>query len=139
MSKGAGNAERGLDPGNCRLEDSVALWPTPASRDYRTPNSQDSQDKRNEGSARGQQLNNFVEHCLCPPLAQPILAGKKSFPSTRRLNPLFVEWLMQWPIGWTDCERPVTGFTLWLQRSRIALSDLLSTKAEKSERQGSLF
>ena len=123
------------------LTDAVSTWPTPASRDYRTPNSQDSQDSqdRRNTNNRGQQLPNFVEHCLLPPLVPPTPGGQKSSPSTRRLNPLFVEWLMQWPIGWTDCASPVTGFSRWLQRSRTALSELLSTQDERPEPQMTLF
>jgi hypothetical protein len=30
-------------------------------------------------------------------------AGPKCSESARILNPLFVEWLMGFPIGWTDC------------------------------------
>jgi len=115
------------------------IWPTPASRDWRAPNSLDSQERRNADSARGQQLPNFVEHCLLPPLAPPIPAGRKSSTSTRRLNPLFVEWLMQWPIGWTDCASPVTGFTPWLLRSRTALSAMLSREADKPSAQLALL
>lgn len=29
--------------------------------------------------------------------------------SLPQLNPRFVEWLMGWPIGWTDCGRVETG------------------------------
>ncbi|MEM7429893.1 MAG: hypothetical protein AAF441_27815 [Pseudomonadota bacterium] len=43
----------------------------------------------------------------------------------KSLNPLFVEWLQDWPIGWTDCGNAVMGFTLWLARSRTELSRLL--------------
>ena len=87
------------------LEEIAKSWPTPAARDYRTPNSAESQDERNAGSERGQQLQNFVEHCLPSPLAQAIPAGSTSLParraSRRRLNPVFVEWLMGWPPMWT--------------------------------------
>lgn len=54
------------------LQSAVTAWPTPAARDYRSPNSQDSQDsqdRRNEGSARGQQLPNFVAHLWSTPRA----------------------------------------------------------------------
>jgi len=46
----------------------------------------------------------------------------------RQLNALFAEWLMGWPRGWTLVPTAsgsrAMGFTLWLQRQRIALSTL---------------
>jgi hypothetical protein len=44
-------------------------------------------------------------------------------------NPAFTDWVMGWPIGWTDCTQPVTEFALWLRRSRGALSELASKVA----------
>lgn len=38
--------------------------------------------------------------------------GEKSSGKTRALNPRFVEWLMGWPIGWTDCDSLVTEWFL---------------------------
>jgi len=52
--------------------------------------------------------------------------GDGSSDQRRSLNPQFVEWLMGWPIGWTASEPVETGLSLWLQRSRTALSMLLS-------------
>jgi hypothetical protein len=41
--------------------------------------------------------------------------GPKSSASRPQLNPLFVEWLMGWPLGWTACGRAATeSFRLWL-------------------------
>jgi hypothetical protein len=39
-----------------------------------------------------------------------------------RLNPDFVEWLMAWPLGWTDFEPVGTEFIRWLLRWRWYLS-----------------
>lgn len=48
----------------------------------------------------------------------------------RRLNPHFVEWLMGWPIGWTDaaigCGVPETEWCRWLALSRSMFSCLRS-------------
>ena len=38
--------------------------------------------------------------------------GEESSSQGRTLNPRFVEWLMGWPIGWTDCDSPVTEWFL---------------------------
>ena len=42
----------------------------------------------------------------------------------RRLNPLFVGWLMGWPIGHALCACSVTEFILWQRHMRGALSQL---------------
>ncbi len=51
--------------------------------------------------------------------------GGESWKSRRRLNPRFVEWLMGWPIGWTDCAHAATGWCHFKRRMRSALSVLL--------------
>ena len=53
-------------------------------------------------------------------VSRRILRGR----SRRRLNPLFVGWLMGWPIGHALCGCSETEFTLWQQRMRGALSQL---------------
>lgn len=71
---------------------------------------------------------------------QPMQPGQKYSETRRSLNPLFVEWLMGWPIGWTDCAPVETGLSRWLQQSRGYLSTLLSLRTEQNDsRQGSLF
>jgi DNA (cytosine-5)-methyltransferase 1 len=47
-----------------------------------------------------------------PPPPQTRESGAKSPASDRTLNPRFVEWLMGWPIGWTDCDSQVTEWFL---------------------------
>jgi hypothetical protein len=41
-----------------------------------------------------------------------------------RLNPEFVEWLMGWPVGWTDFEPVATEWCRWRQRMLSELSQL---------------
>lgn len=53
-----------------------------------------------------------------------IRPGSGCLPGEWILNPAFTEWMMGWPIGWTDPERSVTGFAPWLRRSRGALSEI---------------
>jgi DNA (cytosine-5)-methyltransferase 1 len=53
-------------------------------------------------------------------VSRRILKGR----SRRRLNPLFVGWLMGWPIGHALCACSATEFTLWQQLMRGALSHL---------------
>jgi len=56
-----------------------SMWPTPATRDYRSPNKKSY--KERGGGKKGEQLPNAIGGSLNPP---------------------WVEWLMGWPIGWTD-------------------------------------
>lgn len=72
-----------------------ALWATPAARDYRYPNSPESQARRNACRTRGQQLANEVAH-LGPTLCGCSAGTESSGP----LHPEFVCWLMGFPAGW---------------------------------------
>lgn len=47
-----------------QLANQASVFPTPAARDYRAPNSAESQERRGRAEATGQQLPNFVEHYL---------------------------------------------------------------------------
>jgi len=84
--------------GNSRpLNESVVNWPTPHNtREHDSDNSDSTY------------LGRFLQGPDCPPLLQdpPIPDGPKSCEtsptSRRRLNPRFVEWLMGFPIGWTE-------------------------------------
>lgn len=116
--------------GDLMLPSAAAQWPTPASRDFRTPNSQDSQDSQDSRKhTGGEQLPNYVEHHFSLLRDQPTPDGEPSSttsrPSRRRLNPAFGCWLMGWPWWWTNpgltsCVRSETE--LW----RCALQQRLS-------------
>lgn len=70
---------RQKDPGKCNLTQAVAMdqmLATPCARDYRT-----GKRKRYENKARANNLNDQI-------------GGQ--------LNPMWVEWLMGFPPGWTD-------------------------------------
>ncbi len=89
--------------GDLMLPSAAAQWPTPASRDYRTPNSQASQASRNHSG--GEQLPNYVEHHFSHPVLSTLDGRQLSTTARtlpRRLNPAFVCWLMGWPIWWTN-------------------------------------
>lgn len=46
-------------------------------------------------------------------LLQMQMSGARLLPKDRTLNPRFVEWLMGWPIGWTNCDSQVTEWFLF--------------------------
>ena len=59
------------------------------------------------------------------PLHVTIQPGRGLSKSALIFNPAFSEWVMGWPMGWSDTTQPVTAFSRWLQRSRITLSQTL--------------
>lgn len=134
------------DSGGGDLQAQSQNWPTPMAqdceqagskaKDYRTPNTAESQGRRNQGSKRGQQLQNFIKHNCLSSLPGPATStpGEKSSKSTRRLNPRFVEWLMGWPRGHAACDCPATAWSHWKRRMHTSLSRLIcSTRDPDSE------
>lgn len=116
------------------LTQAAQQWPTPASRDFRTPNSQESQESRTIHG--GEQLPNFVEHHFSLHPVLSTLDGGPSSPTARtlrrRLNPAFGCWLMGWPIWWTNpgltsCARSATAS--WRSRLRQELSSCCGAPA----------
>jgi len=109
-----------------RLVDQVnnpRLWPTPASRDYRSANAKPYSERG--GGKKGEQLPNAVAHYPTPTATDAIKRGNVSprpgamgLSETARgqLNPTWVEWLMGWPIGWTDLKPlEMDGFRRYLK------------------------
>ena len=47
--------------------------------------------------------------------------GAPSSPERRSLNPRFVEWLMGWPLGWTNFDCSEMAWSRWQQHMRSAL------------------
>ncbi len=76
-------------------------WPTPAARDWRSESCSEEFFQEREAHSRGKPLSWMVH-------GGPAIQGTV-------LNPAWVEWLMGWPIGWTDL-RPLetVKFQQWL-------------------------
>lgn len=101
-SDDTGARQKKYAQGGQALSYQVNLWPTPTTRDYK------------DGPAQGDALTNALLVRAAPRSSLLVLpirrdgepssnAGPTSPPlSKRRLNPLFVEWLMRLPHGWTD-------------------------------------
>ena len=128
----------------------AAQWPTPAAQNWK--GSSEASITRADGKSRMDILHYMAEQGFTrpdpaimsdgrrsshhAPISRPlwasmiashgrvvsrrILKGR----SRRRLSPLFVGWLMGWPIGHALCACSATEFTLWQQRMRGALSRL---------------
>ena len=50
-----------------------------------------------------------------------LLSGEKHSERGLTLNPAFTDWIMGWPIGWTEPQKPVTGWSHWQRRGRTYL------------------
>jgi hypothetical protein len=73
-----------------------------------------------QGREGGENLQTQVDRYPTPRANKwgPPDSHGKTHPNTPKgsLNPYWVEWLMGWPIGWTDCEPLATDrFRLWLR------------------------
>ena len=134
--------------GEPKLSAQALQWPTPAAQNWK--GSSEASITRTDGKSRMDLLHYRAEQgftrpdqaispdgqrCLPhAPISRPlwtsmiasdgravsrrILKGR----ARQRLNPLFVGWLMGWPIGHALCACSATEFTHWQQRMRGALS-----------------
>lgn len=81
------------------LEAAVRMWPTPAARDYKSDRSTPEWREQRMAETRGKPL--------------PFVVGGT-------LNPTWVEWLMGWPLGWTDLKPLETArFRQWCEAHGI--------------------
>jgi len=90
----------------------LRLWPTPTARDYRNQHGQDSEAFRKR-----------LDH----PRGVNLVEELQRQGITGQLNPPWVEWLMGFPIGWTDCD--ASG--MQLSRSRCIRSLRLSHRLRR--------
>lgn len=122
------------------LKGQAETWPTPCALDR--PRSPETMEKCLAFRKRNANQNTVPlylgEVALSFQSSAPDQAledGPTSSPERRTLNPLFVEWLMGWPIGWTDCGSAEMEFTRWQQDMR----GLLSTLCSRTPRQATLL
>ncbi len=129
----------------------AAQWPTPAARDWKGENGADHL-TNGTGRLHMDQLPNAVAHGFShpdpvTPMAGPTLSQLRPIwrplrawviashgravwrrlwkgRSKRRLNPMFVGWLMGWPPGHALCDCSATESSRWQQHMRFALSQL---------------
>jgi hypothetical protein len=109
-------------------QEAKAMWPTPCARDHfpaHKPEYIEAKRKQGHGMSN---LNDAVAHphMFATPQARDFRTGQQSRwenPERTRnlndqiggqLNPTWVEWLMGWPLGWTDCAASATAkFQEW--------------------------
>ena len=128
----------------------AAQWPTPAAQNWK--GSSKASITRTDGKSRMDILHYRAEQGFTrpdpaitqlgrqcshhAPISRPLWASmiashgrvvcRRILKSRarRRLNPLFVGWLMGWPIGHALCACSAMAFTLWQRHMRGALSQL---------------
>lgn len=113
------------------LATEVKMWATPAAADCQGSTGGGKtlrKDVKHWFTPKGSRLNpNYAREFSHPGQATSTL-GEKSLQKGRSLNPLFVAWLMNWPIGWTSllwADR--TSYESWETASCHWLRRLLST------------
>lgn len=91
-TRGAGESTK-REGGPSLLTQAQDLWATPAARDWRSEVATQSPS-------------------IAPPLGRQVLrTPTDGAECPRRLNPLFVEWLMGLPFDWTDFEPSATAWS----------------------------
>jgi len=131
--------------GKPKLSAQAIQWPTPAAQNWK--GSSEASITRTDGKPRmhyrGEEgfiptapviMPDGRKSALHAPISRPLRASmiaSHGWVVSRRilkararqqLNPLFVGWLMGWPIGHALCDCSATEFILWQQRMRGALS-----------------
>ena len=105
------------------------LWRTPATTNTGTPTEKlmaedGSPPKLGERMHRLGKNGEMVNQTQSLEMQTSVIAGVKV-----RLNPVFVEWLMGWPLGWTDFERVETeSFHSWLHSHTELLERVLENE-----------
>jgi hypothetical protein len=130
-SSANGASSKEVEAGNPkqRLEVMIANWPTPRAQEpgstsenygkglkntaenWATPQARDWKDTANANVPTNSILGRQAPRTM-----------KDGVELQMTLNPRFTEWLMGWPIGWTEFELAETEWCLWLQRMRGELS-----------------
>lgn len=130
-------------------------WPTPAARDGKSGEASEETHDRNarplnemavkwktpraneagqwqQQKDGSQMLTLDGQSQFFPQDQKNSTAGETSSESRRLLNPQFVEWLMNWPIGWTASASAATAYSHWERQSRSLYSRIVRSILNKT-------
>lgn len=115
------------------ISSAIALegtWPTASARDHKGSPLEENINRK-DGKSRLDQLDRVAEYWNPPGSSRPDQSRENGSTSSSggqssrqresrrpQLNPMFVEWHMGWPIGWTGSELAATEWSRWRQLSR---------------------
>ncbi len=103
------------------LAGQASLWSTPSVADITGGRTSRS------GARKGEvMLNGQAKALSSRQVPATSTTGEASSNAGRKLNPLFVAWLMGWPRGWTSFDCSATALFHFKRRMRCALSQLAS-------------
>jgi hypothetical protein len=123
---GSGSRTRATSQGKGHqklLAEQAKEWGTPRAAEWKGTGPQGSKShhhrlKRHYLDAQAENFPTGLPHQMEIGLTSPSVSGP------RRLNCAFAEWLMGWPIGWTDFAALGTEWSHWQQRTRSVFSRL---------------
>jgi len=106
-----GSSGRSLKGMEMDLPTKVNMWPTPLASDWkpRGPNSKQQglsekvkfpTPQASDNRDRGNMSNPSIQRRVA--IGKQVMLSQSVHPTSGALNPTWVEWLMGWPLGWTD-------------------------------------
>ena len=105
--------------GNHTLKGEADAWATPSARDWRSGEASAETLARNSGPLSEQAVSQCSRRVRLPTTSGAHIPNPADLRLLRPvLNPVFVEALMGWPIGWTGSEPVATEWSRWWRRMR---------------------
>jgi hypothetical protein len=94
----------------------LVMWPTPTSRDWKDGSAQACANVPANGLL-GREVHRWPTPGGSRPNDTNEVSGRLANVTGGALNPTWVEWLMGFPLGWTDCGRSEIASSRKFRRS----------------------
>jgi len=118
------------------LTDAIRQWPTPNARDHKGILPLDARDRTMGTLDEAAERIFSLPPQTTPPPGQPSSKSNQNAP--RRLNPIFVEWLMGWPPHYTNAQTALDAQAMALYRfaARSHFTSLCRTPGYRPPKNG---